>query len=213
MKFKLYLLSICLTYLTAFSQNNTPKQYTKKISEPYKSSKTSPGPYNLNVGSGFTFSKEKEILSCYIQNDRITIRKNDFDKLTLIKENIYEKYLPKNFFLVDCIELNGKYFVFYSSWDGDAKKEQVFSAEIDFAKCEFVGTPKVLFQIEGKVAGYNSGFIYFNLSESVDKKSIAINYAKDPENQILVRGIKQYFASVQEQLYLKKNVSGKYKKK
>jgi hypothetical protein len=182
-KMRLYTICICLSWLTAFSQNNTPKKYTKKISDPFESSKTSAGLYNRKSGSGFTFSNGKEFLTCYIQNDIIAIRKNDLDKLTLLKENVFEKFFPNNFFLVDCIELNGKYFVFYSSWDGDAKKEQVFSVEIDFATCEFVGKPKLLLQVDGKVLGYNSGFLYFNLSESANKKGIAINYTKNPENK------------------------------
>jgi hypothetical protein len=199
-KIKLYLLSICLTCLTAFSQNASPKKYTKKISEPFKSSKTSPGAYYQNEGRGFTFSNGKEILTCYIQNALITIRKHDYDKLTPIKEKIYEKYLHKNYFLIDCIELNGKYFVFYSSWDGDAKKEQVFTAEIDFDKCEFVGTPKVLLQIEGKVSGYNDDFLYFNLTESANKKSIAINYTKNRENKKAgkIVGVKEFDANLNQ---------------
>jgi hypothetical protein len=188
-KIKLYILSICLTCLTAYSQNDTPKKYTKKISEPFKSDKNSSGLYNALGGSGFVFSKEKEILSCNFKDGVIMIKKIDSEKLTVIKENKYEKFFAKNYFFVDCIELNNRYFVFYSSWDGDAKKEQVFSVEIDFGKCEFVGTPKVLLQIEGKVSGYNTGFAYFNLSESTNKKNIVINYTKN-SNKIV--GVKEF---------------------
>lgn len=182
-KIKLYFLSICLTCLTAFAQDNTPKKYTKKISEPFKSGKNSGALYNSLGGSSFVFSNGKEILSCNFYDAVIMVKKFDSEKLTVIKENRFEKFFAKNFFLVDCIKLNNRYFVFYSSWDGDAKKEQVFSAEIDFDKCEFVGTPKLLLQVDGKVSGYNSDFIYFNLTESSNEKSIAVNYIKNPENK------------------------------
>ncbi|WP_281323255.1 hypothetical protein [Flavobacterium aestivum] len=181
-KIKLYLLSVSLTCLTAFAQNETPKKYNKKISETYKENKAYRGMIvkNLKV-SNTTFSKGKEILICNIQADDITIKKIDSEKLTVIKENKFNKFFAKNFYIVDCVELNDKYFVFYSSWDGDAKKEQVFSAEIDFGKCEFVGSPKLLLQVDGKVSPNTSYRSYFNLTESFNKKSFAINYQKDPE--------------------------------
>ncbi|MDQ8011746.1 MAG: hypothetical protein REI96_04815 [Flavobacterium nitrogenifigens] len=182
-KIKLYFLSICLTCLTAFAQNNTPKKYTKKISEPFDSDKNSSALYNKLGGRCFVFSNGKEILSCNFYDDVIMVKKIDSEKLTLIKENRFEKFFAKNYFLVKCIKLNNRYFVFYSSWDGDAKKEQVFSAEIDFDKCEFVGTPKLLLQVDGKVSGNNSDFFYFNLTESSNEKSIAVNYIKAPENK------------------------------
>ncbi|MEO8515266.1 MAG: hypothetical protein ABI426_00905 [Flavobacterium sp.] len=193
-KMKFQLLAICLTCLSAFSQSGKLKIYTPKSSTPYEEEK----PYNgmfLGRSSSTTFYKGNEFITCNIQNEDIVIQKVNTEKLSVVKEKKYNKFFAKNFVLVGNVELNNKYFVFYSSYDGDAKKEQVFSTEIDFNKGEFIGSPKLLLQVDGKLSPSNSFNFYFNLTESFDKKHIAINYRKATEknkNAKDIIGIKEF---------------------
>ncbi len=179
-KLKFQLLAICFTCLSAFAQDGNMKTYTRKISQPYKEAE----PYNgmfLSRSRSTTFYKGNEFITCNIQDENIIIQKINTEKLGVIKEKKYNKFFAKNFVLMGNLELNNKYFVFYSSYDGDAKKEQVFSTEIDFDKGEFVSSPKLLFQVDKGILPSNSFSYYFNLTESFDKKHIAINYRKVQE--------------------------------
>jgi len=170
----------------------------------------------LGRSSSTTFYKGNEFITCDIQNEDITIKKFNIEKLSVVKEKKYNKFFAKNFVLLGNVELNNKYFVFYSSYDGDAKKEQVFSTEIDFDKCEFSSSPKLLFQVNGKLSPSNSFSFYFNLTESFDKKHIAINYRKVPEKSKSAKDIigvtefdenlKQVFSSEIELPYSEKDV-------
>ena len=100
-------------------------------------------------------------------------------------EKKYEKYFPKNYVLESIKEINDKFYVFFSSWDGDNDKEQLFSQEVDFAKGEFTGSPKLMFQVDGKVSGSYSGRMMdfnvvdkFQILPSFDKKNFLVKYRR-----------------------------------
>lgn len=91
--------------------------------------------------------------------------------------------------------MDNRFYFFYSSWDGDNKKEQLFSIEIDFEKGEFIGASKLIIQIDGKIVGEN-GFgiggldVYgivlgaknkFYFIQSQDNKKLLVQYRKKPE--------------------------------
>ncbi|MGH2664612.1 hypothetical protein [Flavobacterium sp.] len=180
------LLSIIVLFVMILNQSYAQKtlssDYAYKVSEPYRV---------FDADLKMYFSKGNEVLALKLDGKEILIQKFNADKPAFIKEKKYEKkYFPKNYCFEDVLEVDGKFYFFYSSWDGDNDKEQLFSNEIDFATGEFVGSPKLLFQVNGKVAGVMAvggmGFSYevvdkFDFYQSKDKKSVLVQYRKKPE--------------------------------
>lgn len=166
-------LIICLLGLNGYSQNKSTVDYTYEVSNPYKV---------FDARNKFYFSKDNEAITLKFGGANVIIQKFSIDKPSVIKEKKYEAFFPKNYSVETIFELNNKHYFFFSSWDGDAEKEQVFSIEIDFASGEFVGKPKLMFQVEGKVSGsYTAAFSIgdkFKLIPSQDKKSLLIQYTK-----------------------------------
>lgn len=163
-----------------YSQKALSNDYAYKVSEPYRV---------FDAKEKIYFSKGNEVLALKLDGKEVLIQKFNSDKPAFIKETKYEKYFPKNYSIEEALEIDGKYYFFYSSWDGDNKKEQLFAAEIDFAKGEFVGEPKLVFQVEGKVVGTigrSNGFSFsiedkFDFFQSYDKKNVLVQYRKRPE--------------------------------
>jgi hypothetical protein len=167
-----------------YSQKTLSTDYSYKISDPYKV---------FDAKEKIYFSKNNEVIALKLDGKEILIQKFNSDKPAFIKEKKYEKFFPKNYSFEEILELSGKYYFFYSSWDGDNDKEQLFSVEIDFDKGEFVDDQKLLFQVDGKVAGSpmaasgNVGFMFsmgivkkFDFIQSDDKKNLLIQYRKKP---------------------------------
>jgi hypothetical protein len=175
------LIVFTLSLQKSHSQKTLSTDYSYKVSEPYKV---------FDAKEKIYFSKGNEVLALKIDGKEILIQKFDSDKPAFIKEKLYEKFFPKNYSVEDILELNGKYYFFYSSWDGDNDKEQLFYNEIDFDKGEFSETSKLLFQVDGKIAGTSViGSMGFSMSiqdkfdffQSQDKKNVLIQYRKRPE--------------------------------
>ncbi len=176
------LLAILVTTGFAYAQKTLSKDYSYTISNPYK----------VFDGEKFYFSKDGQIMTVKIAGVEALIQKLDSkgEKIAFIAEKKYVD-LPGNVQVEDVLEFNNKYYFFYSSWDGDKDKEQLFVREIDFEKGEFTGAGKLLFQVDGKVTGYLTrlkftyGFAYgtrdkFDFLMSLDKKKMLINYRKMP---------------------------------
>lgn len=163
-----------------YSQKELSKDYSYKISEPYKV---------FDASEKIYFAKGNEALALKLDGKEILIQKFNTDKPSFVKETKYEKLFPKNYSVEDVLEIGGRYYVFYSSWDGDNDKEQLFSVEIDFDKGEFVTNHKLLFQVNGKIAGTMARSGMFSLSvedkfdifRSYDKRSVLVQYRKKPE--------------------------------
>lgn len=164
------------------AQKELSKDYSYTVSEPYK----------VVDGSKFYFSRDNQILTVKVDGADVLIQKLDSgaDKIKFKSEKKYED-LPKHFQVEDVLEYNDKYYFFYSSWDGDNDKEQLFSREIDFASGQFIGEGKLMFKIDGKVTGAPSAVMNFGISMgvqdkfdflmSLDKKRMLIQYRKKPE--------------------------------
>lgn len=164
-----------------FSQKTLSKDYSYKISEPYRV---------FDAKEKIYFAKGNEALALKLDGKEVLIQKFNTDKPSFLKETKYEKLFPKNYSIEDVLEIDEKYYFFYSSWNGDDDKEQLFSVEIDFDKGEFATEHKLLFQVDGKIAGTmarGSGFMggfsmsvedKFDIFRSYDKKSILIQYRK-----------------------------------
>ena len=123
-----------LSLQKSHSQKTLSTDYSYKISEPYKV---------FDAKEKMYFSKGNEVLALKIDGKEVLIQKFDSDKPAFIKEKLYEKFFPKNYVVEDVLELNGKYYFMYSSWDGDNDKEQLFYNEINFDKGEFSETSKL----------------------------------------------------------------------
>ncbi|TGD57599.1 hypothetical protein [Flavobacterium humi] len=169
------------TVSSSWAQKTLSNDYSYKLSEPYKV---------FDAKEKIYFAKGNEVMALKLDGKEVLIQKFDSDKPAFVKEKKYEKYFPKNYSIEQAMEIDGKYYFFYSSWDGDNDKEQLFAVEIDFASGEFVGSPKLVFQVDGKVAGTltvgGMGFSYsvedkFDFFQSRDKKKVLIQYRRKPE--------------------------------
>lgn len=175
------LVLLVLMFNQGFAQRALSTDYSYKISQPYKV---------FDAKEKIYFSKGNEVLAVKLDGKEILIQKFDSDKPAFIKEKLYEKLFPKNYAFEEILEISGKYFLFYSSWDGDNDKEQLFSIEIDFDKGEFVGNSKLVFSVNGKIAGTavvgGMGFSVgvqdkFDFYQSDNKQNVLIQYRKKPE--------------------------------
>ena len=199
MKKFICILALCLS-VSAFAQKTLSKDYDFKVSQPYKV---------FDANMKYYFTRENEAMSVKFNGAKIAIQKFDTQKPALIKQNDYEKVLPKNYHVEDVLDVNGAFYIFFSSWNGDDDKEQLFAQQIDFATGEFTGTPKLLFQVNGKVTALEktnktvdanidrSSFFMnvpavpdkFEILQSFDKKNILVQYRKRPE---VKRDVKSY---------------------
>jgi hypothetical protein len=183
--------ALSLAAFQGYSQKKGTKlseDYTYKVSDPYRVFDAEEKQY---------FSKGNEELAIKFDGKEIVIQKFNTEKPSFLSEKKYEKYFPKNYSVESVLELGDKFYFFYSSWDGDNDKEQLFVEEIDFAKGEFTGEKKLLFQVDGHIAGdyaradgqvqsvwgmWTGGVQNkFTLMQSQDKKSVLVQYRKKPE--------------------------------
>lgn len=186
---KLSCLLIALIAMSGHAQKTLSKEYSYSISEPYRV---------FDAKKKLYFSKGNETMAVKLDGEDIMIQKFNNDKPAFISESKSEKALPKNYGFEDIIELNDKFYLFFTSWDGDNDKEQMFYQEIDFAKGEFTGKPVLMFQVSGHIAKKQpkepvvlSGFggmggafgagDKFDIFCSQDKKSMLMQYRMKPE--------------------------------
>jgi hypothetical protein len=79
-------------------------------------------------------------------------------------------------------EISDKFYVFYSLFDKDNEIEQLYVQEIDFAKGEFAGSPRLFLDVKGRVTLYSHAYIgKFQILPTLDKKSFLVKYRKKPE--------------------------------
>ncbi len=171
---KVFFLTIfyIMTLSQGYSQKTLATNYSYKVSEPYRV---------FDAKEKFYLAKGNEVMALKFDGANTMLQKFDSDKPAFIKEKKYEKFFPKNYLVEKIIEISDKYYFFFSSWDSDNNKEQLFSIKIDFASGEFVESPKLLFQVDGKVTGAAVPFGIkdkFDFFESYDKKTILIQYTK-----------------------------------
>lgn len=168
-----------------FSQKELSKDYSYTVSSPYKV---------FDAKQKVYFSQNNQSIAIKFDGKEVLIQKFDSQKPSFIKEKLYEKFFPKNYRVENVLEFDSKFYVFYSSWDGDKEKEQLFSVEIDFENGEFM-SPKLIIEIKGKLTGKKSfsffgGGFYdmidgtqdkFDFLVSHDGKKMLVQYRKKPE--------------------------------
>lgn len=162
-----------------YSQKTLSTDYAYTASEPYKV---------IDADYKFYISKGDEVLTVKFDGKKIFVQRFDGAKPAMLNSKLYENFFPKNYVAESVKIINDRCFVFYSLWDGDNKKEQLFMVEVDFKKGEFIGTPQLIMKVDGKVTGSYSGrMMDFNLRDkfdvltSHDQKSVLIKYRKRPE--------------------------------
>ncbi|WP_298502870.1 hypothetical protein [uncultured Maribacter sp.] len=192
---KIYLLLfICFCLSTAYAQNELSEDYHYEVSEPYKV---------YDAAKKYYFSKNRQILTIKPWKGYLVIQKFDVDGLTVISEKKYED-LPDNYTVEGMIELQEKYYFFYSSWSGrKTKHERLYYREINFDSGEFKGDPVKLIDVPGKLAGspmatYTTGMSFgnfggfanfggfgvtdkFDFLKSKDESKLLVQYRKKPE--------------------------------
>jgi len=192
MKNKLLILLGLFFVITLQAQKSLSKDFSHTVSKPYQV---------YDAPKKFYFSKAGEILTVKPWKKYLVIQK--FEVTSLNQTSIKEyKDLPDNYVVEGMVEVQNKYYFFYSSWTGrKTKHEQLFYREIDFGKGEFIGEPVKIIDIDGKLAGspmstYNSsgmqmGGMGFGMSMGVvdkfdflvskDQSKILIQYRKKPK--------------------------------
>jgi len=186
MKKNLALVLLLFIAVQVFPQKKLSNNYDYKVSAPYRV---------FDAKNKYYFAKNNQAMALKFDGDDVIIQKFDTEKPAFVKDKKYEKLFPKNYWAESVLEMDNKYYFFYSSWDGDNKKEQLFSIEVDFEKGEFIGAPKLIIQIDGKIVGEN-GFgiggvnVYgivlgaknkFYFIQSQDNKKLLVQYRKKPE--------------------------------
>jgi hypothetical protein len=188
MKKKILLFAALLTTTLGFAQKTLSKDYNYTVSAPYKV---------FDAEHKLYFYKDNEILTVKVDGKEILLQKfENGEKIKFKSEKKYEDAFPKHYQLEDVFEFNNKFYFFYSSWDGDNEKEQLYVREIDFKKGEFIGESKLMFKVDGKIAGrsmWDRGLakdvqVSFNMGTtdkfdfliSNDKKKMLIKYRKKP---------------------------------
>ena len=186
MKNKLLILLGLFFVITLQAQKSLSKDYSYTVSEPYQV---------YDAAKKFYFNKDGQMLTVKPWSKYLVIQKFDATglKLTSLKE--YND-LPKNYVVEGMEELQGKYYFFYSSWSGKkTKHERLYYREIDFEKGEFIGEPKKLIDVSGKLAGASllastTGSPFgigmgvvdkFHFMVSKDESKILVQYRKKPK--------------------------------
>lgn len=163
---------------------------TYKTSKEFKVTKGTPYPV-VDAYRKIYLSKGNQVLSVKIFGKSVIMQKFDADQTKEISKTVFDK-LPKNYVYEGLFELQNKYYFFYSLWDGDNKKEQLFAKEIDFDLGSFVGEDKLLISVNEKITGsvgmgaglYNFMIVdKFTFNTSFDDSKILIKYRIKPQER------------------------------
>ena len=169
----LFSLLFSLTILQAHSQKELSNDYKYDVSSPYRVRDADLKTY---------FSQGNEVISIKFDDKDTYIQKFNADKPEFISEKKYEKYFPKDYVIEGIKEISDKFYVFYSLFDKDNEIEQLYVQEIDFAKGEFAGSPRLFLDVKGRVTLYSHAYIgKFQILPTLDKKSFLVKYRKKPE--------------------------------
>jgi len=136
------------------------------------------------------FTYKDIIISVKRDGKEFTLQTFDSKKLIMLKVKIYEDF-PKDFQVEEFVVLKDRIYLFYSLWDKDKEKEQLFVRELDVNKCSFIGKGNLVFDVAGKVTGsmVSSGFYSFDVVDkfdfitSFDETKLLIQYRKKPKTK------------------------------
>lgn len=131
--------------------------------------------------------KGNELLKVTVKGKIIIIQKFNTNSLTETSKNEYEDF-PKGFQYERLVELNNKFYLFYSLWDKPNQKEQLFCREIDFAKGTIYPNDIEIVKVDGKItpAGVSGTSIFnmmitkFEFQTNSSNTALLIKYRKKP---------------------------------
>jgi hypothetical protein len=156
------------------------KDFSCKISKPYQV---------IDGKRKVYFYKENQILSVKVIAEDVFIQKINSIEPALIKTN--KEKLPENAVVESVIELNNKYYFFYSLWDKPNKNEQLFYKEINFENGKFEAASTKLITVNhhlsripiDNIVGFwgreISNKFHFKMSEENSKLLVQYRYLRE----------------------------------
>ncbi len=175
------LLSILVVFLSMqlFSiqaQVKISDDFSYSISEPYK----------VVDGLKVYFSIGEEVLSIKYRRGMFYFQKFSGDKLNEEKRVDLPKMEP-GFTFEEFVKMDDKIYFFYSRWDRENIKEQLFCREVDFDGCGWAGEEQLMFKVDGKITGgfsiFGGGSGKFSFSLSYDEQKLIVQYRKVPKEK------------------------------
>ncbi len=147
-------------------------------------------PYRVVDGSFKQYiQKGDELLKVTLDGKLVIIQKFDTKALTETSKKEYED-LTKGFSFEEIVELNDRFYFFYSVWDKPNETEQLFCREIDFKSGVLLAKEIAILKVQGKVTGSRAGlglsmFSFgvtnkFDFQTNSDQTSLLIKYRKKP---------------------------------
>jgi hypothetical protein len=142
-------------------------------------------PYPVIDGIKRYYEVEDGIVCVKNDGDRWFIQKLGSDGLTQQAMQQYEDF-PKGMQFEHVAQFGGRMHLFYSVWDKENEKEQLFAREIDIKTARFTGKGEKVLSIKGKVRGTltASGFYRFAVTDkfdfilSADEQSLVVQYSR-----------------------------------
>ena len=165
---------------------NIVRRYSYEVGEPYQV---------YDSPKKFYFEKNGEVLSVKPWKKYVVIQKLDASALKLISKKEYSDF-PDNYVVEGMVETQNKYFMFYSSWSGrKTKHERLYVREIDFEKGGFIGEPRKVIDVDGRLTGVTAmsssvnvfsfgglGIVdKFDIYPSKDESKILVKYRRKPK--------------------------------
>lgn len=173
----LFLLMLCLPLLAG-----AQKKFDYTISKPFKV---------IDARNKYYFSDIAKEKALSIKIDGKDIYMQSFDAKTMkeLKRKEYDDF-PKGFVIEQISWFEEHLYCFFSLWDRDAGKEQLFYREIDFDNCSFKGKEKRMLTVDGKLSGAPAAYLgmwslgtvdKFAFLFSRDSSRMLVQYRRDPE--------------------------------
>jgi len=182
MKKLFQLLILSFLPFIVFSQIKLNDNFKVEVGKPYKV---------LDSPVKIYLEHDNVLWSFKLVKDELNIQK--FNTQTLSQETInsYNDF-PEDFVIEHVDIFQDKCYLFYSVWDKKAKKEQLFFRELDLQTAKFKEKGKLLFKVDDKVTGQNTGNgkLYgmqvvdkFKFESSYDDQHIMVRYRKKPQTK------------------------------
>lgn len=180
---------ILLNYLPAASQVATSKEFKYSVSKPYPV---------IDAKDKDYFLAGNNIIAVKQTGKAVSIQR--FDKNTLNQLSVREvDDMPRGTTLEGHAQSGNHIYIFFSAWDKENKKEQLFVREVDPEKGSFAAKEKLLISVDGKITGAPGGVGMgipggfgsfatavvdkFDFFVSADSTKMFIQYRKKPETK------------------------------
>ncbi|RZJ72505.1 hypothetical protein [Flavobacterium sp.] len=168
-----------LVAASSYGQKTLSKDYEYKVSSPYK---------YVDADDKYYLSEEGKAVKVSFDKRDIYVQKFDPATGNEVSSKFYEDAVAKNTVFERILFINGKAVIFLTQWDGDNKKEQLYTQEVNMDTGILQGEKQLLLKIDGKVTGEGSGrMMDFNLVNkfpvyrSFDNKKFLVKYRRIPE--------------------------------